>query len=266
MTDTDRPLCDCPEPCGCYAEGYAEVLASLDGPAPCRGLRMPALPGQARLPAEGDDFPWPRARQRSSSWWRPGPWRTMTTDQGEQPKPSTRRHTEPICETCGDSWLSLRMSASQRNEKPFYYSVARKSPTRPTISNALLAGHSGGIFLRGPSGLLAAFGRLLQATLSDWFSLHWGWSQVYWAREAAIQTKWLLTPTYFEWETPLNDDRRLGRDLQHSPCMVPYRDSPAAQSRSAVCLGLAKRRQDNPRRVAPEQSLNGEGSLCFPKP
>ena len=23
MTDTDRPLCDCPEPCGCYAEGYA---------------------------------------------------------------------------------------------------------------------------------------------------------------------------------------------------------------------------------------------------
>lgn len=33
-------LCDCPEPCGCYAEGYAagkdrayfEVLASLEGP------------------------------------------------------------------------------------------------------------------------------------------------------------------------------------------------------------------------------------------
>ncbi len=23
MTDTARPLCDCPEPCGCYAEGYA---------------------------------------------------------------------------------------------------------------------------------------------------------------------------------------------------------------------------------------------------
>ena len=23
MTDTDRPLCDCPEPCACYAEGYA---------------------------------------------------------------------------------------------------------------------------------------------------------------------------------------------------------------------------------------------------
>ena len=23
MTDADRPVCDCPEPCGCYAEGYA---------------------------------------------------------------------------------------------------------------------------------------------------------------------------------------------------------------------------------------------------
>ena len=23
MTDPDRPVCDFPEPCGCYAEGYA---------------------------------------------------------------------------------------------------------------------------------------------------------------------------------------------------------------------------------------------------
>ena len=23
MTDSERSLCDCPEPCGCYAEGYA---------------------------------------------------------------------------------------------------------------------------------------------------------------------------------------------------------------------------------------------------
>ena len=23
MTDSPRPLCDCPEPCACYAEGYA---------------------------------------------------------------------------------------------------------------------------------------------------------------------------------------------------------------------------------------------------
>ena len=23
MTDQERPLCDCHEPCGCYAEGYA---------------------------------------------------------------------------------------------------------------------------------------------------------------------------------------------------------------------------------------------------
>ena len=44
MTSEERPVCDCPEPCACYAEGYAaghaegkdkayfEVLASLDGP------------------------------------------------------------------------------------------------------------------------------------------------------------------------------------------------------------------------------------------
>ena len=45
MTDSARPLCDCPEPCGCYAEGYAagkdkayfEVLASLDGPPHAEG-------------------------------------------------------------------------------------------------------------------------------------------------------------------------------------------------------------------------------------
>ena len=40
MVDSVRPLCACPEPCACYAEGYAaskdkalfEVVASLDGP------------------------------------------------------------------------------------------------------------------------------------------------------------------------------------------------------------------------------------------
>ena len=40
IADSDRPVCDCLEPCGCYAEGYAagkdkayfEVLASLEGP------------------------------------------------------------------------------------------------------------------------------------------------------------------------------------------------------------------------------------------
>ena len=40
MTASTRPLCDCPEPCGCYAEGYAagkdkaffEIISSLDGP------------------------------------------------------------------------------------------------------------------------------------------------------------------------------------------------------------------------------------------
>ena len=40
MTGRGRPVCYCPEPCACYAEGYAtgkdkayfEVIASLEGP------------------------------------------------------------------------------------------------------------------------------------------------------------------------------------------------------------------------------------------
>ena len=44
MTDSAHTVCDCPEPCACYAEGYAqgkdkayfEVLASLDGPPHAR--------------------------------------------------------------------------------------------------------------------------------------------------------------------------------------------------------------------------------------
>ena len=43
MTARERPLCDCPEPCACYAEGYAagrdkacvETLASLEGASLC---------------------------------------------------------------------------------------------------------------------------------------------------------------------------------------------------------------------------------------
>ena len=41
MTDSARPVCDCPEPWACYAEGYAqdrdkayfEMLASMEGVA-----------------------------------------------------------------------------------------------------------------------------------------------------------------------------------------------------------------------------------------
>ena len=29
MTTRQRPLCDCPEPCGCYAEGYAAGKAKV---------------------------------------------------------------------------------------------------------------------------------------------------------------------------------------------------------------------------------------------
>ena len=58
MTDTDRPLCDCPEPCGCYAEGYAagkdkayfEIIASLEGPPHAEGCAcQPCQPCQVKL-------------------------------------------------------------------------------------------------------------------------------------------------------------------------------------------------------------------------
>ena len=54
MTDSTRPLRDCPEPCACYAEGYAqgkekahfEIRAALDsnhatscGCEPCEPVR-----------------------------------------------------------------------------------------------------------------------------------------------------------------------------------------------------------------------------------
>ena len=60
MTDAERSVCDCPEPCACYAEGYAagkdkaylEVLTSLDGPAPRRWQRLPAA-ARSKGPASG---------------------------------------------------------------------------------------------------------------------------------------------------------------------------------------------------------------------
>lgn len=54
MIDTNRPVCDCPEPCACYAEGYAlgkdkahfEIRTVLDsnhtascGCEPCKTVR-----------------------------------------------------------------------------------------------------------------------------------------------------------------------------------------------------------------------------------
>ena len=58
MTATERPLCDCPEPCGCYAEGYAagRALRAGGGLGP-GGPRQPAL---KRRPFPG--------KCRSSSW------------------------------------------------------------------------------------------------------------------------------------------------------------------------------------------------------
>ena len=42
MTDSARPLCDCDEPCGCYAEGYAAskdkaYFEVIDGPPHAEG-------------------------------------------------------------------------------------------------------------------------------------------------------------------------------------------------------------------------------------
>ena len=63
MTDSLWPLCDSPDPCTCYADGYAAgkdqgVLRSDSQPrrpAPRRGLGLPTLPGEAGLREEGDD-------------------------------------------------------------------------------------------------------------------------------------------------------------------------------------------------------------------
>ena len=37
MTDTARPVCDCPEPCACYAEGYVPSLTALIKPQSTEG-------------------------------------------------------------------------------------------------------------------------------------------------------------------------------------------------------------------------------------
>ena len=63
MTDPEYPVCDCPEPCACYAEGprRRQRQGLLRGPgqpggsSPCRRVRLPALPGEEGLPPEGDD-------------------------------------------------------------------------------------------------------------------------------------------------------------------------------------------------------------------
>ena len=55
MTASPRPLCDCPKPCACYAEGYTagkdkayfEVLACLEGTPHAEGC-WSAIPCRAR--------------------------------------------------------------------------------------------------------------------------------------------------------------------------------------------------------------------------
>ena len=63
MTASPRPLCDCPEPCGCYAEGYAagkdkayfEILASLEGPPHAGGCACQPCQVKRGCLAEGAD-------------------------------------------------------------------------------------------------------------------------------------------------------------------------------------------------------------------
>ena len=86
MTARERRLCDCDEPGGCYAEGYAagkdkaffEVITSLEGPPhaqdcgcqPCQ-VKRACLQKVMTLMA--------RSSPGSSSCWRSGRWRTLTT-------------------------------------------------------------------------------------------------------------------------------------------------------------------------------------------
>ena len=66
MTDSARPLCDCDEPCGCYAEGYAagkdkayfEVLDSLEGPPHAEDCAC--QPCQVKRACLQNGFPDPR--------------------------------------------------------------------------------------------------------------------------------------------------------------------------------------------------------------
>ena len=99
MTAAERQACDCPGPCG-YAEGYAagkdkayfEVLASLDGPPHAEGCAcQPCQVKRACLRKVMTLLA--KSSPGSSSWWRPGPWRTMTTDLGEQQSRTPRSVT-----------------------------------------------------------------------------------------------------------------------------------------------------------------------------
>ena len=62
MTDEERRLCDCPEPCGCYAEGYAagkdkaffEMEMALQDDTHAAGCGCQPCPDQASRAGYGD--------------------------------------------------------------------------------------------------------------------------------------------------------------------------------------------------------------------
>ena len=79
MTDTDRSLCDCPEPCACYAKGYAAGSGTETGSGtafPEGGYERlgllwaaespgPAMPHPA-LSRSGSRAPWRATRDKCS--------------------------------------------------------------------------------------------------------------------------------------------------------------------------------------------------------
>ena len=75
MTDANRPVCDCPEPCGCYAEGYAAGKDKAYFEVEMALRTTPTPPVAAVGPAGSSESCWrrrcwPAARRR---------WRTMAT-------------------------------------------------------------------------------------------------------------------------------------------------------------------------------------------
>ncbi len=60
MTDINRPVCDCPEPCACYAEGYAagKDKAFFEMEMACR--TTPTPPAAAVSPAGSSGPSWRR--------------------------------------------------------------------------------------------------------------------------------------------------------------------------------------------------------------
>ena len=86
MVDSARPLCDCPEPCACYTEGYAagkrtrrtsrSSPTSTDRSTPKAAPANPARSSEAAC--RRCLRSWPVRHPGYPSWWKSGRWGTMT--------------------------------------------------------------------------------------------------------------------------------------------------------------------------------------------